>query len=109
MQASDLKNLNIAIVGAGYGGAAAGKALSLLGANVQVYEQATSDPRGRRRHRPAPVHAWTGSAQWGIFDAIAEVSSPSDYFEILTATGDQIIRRRRGRRSTTTAWRTRPT
>ena len=30
--------------------------------------------------------------QWGIFDAIAEVSSPSDYFEILTATGDPIMK-----------------
>ncbi|MGJ3558377.1 NAD(P)-binding protein [Streptomyces sp. INA 01156] len=41
MQTSDLKNLKIAIVGAGYGGAAAAKALSLLGAEVNVYEQAT--------------------------------------------------------------------
>ena len=30
--------------------------------------------------------------QWGIFDAIANVSSPSDYFEILTATGDPIMK-----------------
>jgi len=30
--------------------------------------------------------------QWGIFDAIARVSSPSDYFEILTATGDPIMK-----------------
>ena len=29
---------------------------------------------------------------WGIFDAIAQVSSPSDYFEILTATGDPIMK-----------------
>ena len=29
--------------------------------------------------------------QWGIFDAIAAVSSPSDYFEILTADGHPII------------------
>ena len=55
MQTSDLKNLTIAIVGAGYGGAAAAKALSLLGADVTVYEQAEPDPRGRRRHRPAPL------------------------------------------------------
>ena len=41
MQASDLSNLNVAIIGAGYAGAAAGKALSLLGCNVQVYEQAS--------------------------------------------------------------------
>jgi salicylate hydroxylase len=30
--------------------------------------------------------------QWGIFDAIAKVTSPSDYFEILTATGDPIMK-----------------
>jgi salicylate hydroxylase len=30
--------------------------------------------------------------RWGIFDAIAKVSSPSDYFEILTATGDPIAK-----------------
>ena len=30
--------------------------------------------------------------QWGTFDAIAAVSSPSDYFEILTATGDPIMK-----------------
>ncbi|MFE9941918.1 NAD(P)-binding protein, partial [Streptomyces hirsutus] len=40
MQHSELKNLKIAVVGAGYGGAAAAKALSLLGAKVDVYEQA---------------------------------------------------------------------
>ncbi|WCI07762.1 NAD(P)-binding protein [Arthrobacter sp. OVS8] len=40
MKAEDIKNLKIAVVGAGYGGAAAAKALSLLGAEVRVYEQA---------------------------------------------------------------------
>ena len=30
--------------------------------------------------------------QWGIFDAIAKVSSASDYFEILTATGEPIMK-----------------
>ena len=91
MKAEDIKNLNIAIVGAGYGGAAAAKALSLLGANVNVYEQAS-----RMREvgagiglRPATMHRFR---QWGIFDAIAKVSSPSDYFEILTATGEPIMK-----------------
>ena len=41
MQPSELKNLKIAVVGAGYGGAAVAKALSLLGAHVDVYEQAS--------------------------------------------------------------------
>jgi salicylate hydroxylase len=30
--------------------------------------------------------------QWGIFEAIAKVSSPSDYFEILTATGEPLMK-----------------
>ncbi|MGW8748462.1 FAD-dependent oxidoreductase [Streptomyces sp. NPDC055794] len=91
MQPSDLKNLKIAVVGAGYGGAAAAKALSLLGAHVDVYEQA-----GRIREvgagiglRPATMNRFR---QWGVFDAIADVSSPSEYFEILTATGDPIMK-----------------
>ena len=37
----DIKNLKIAVVGAGYGGAAVAKGLSLLGADVSVYEQAS--------------------------------------------------------------------
>ncbi|MFC9463641.1 FAD-dependent oxidoreductase [Streptomyces coelicoflavus] len=91
MQLSDLKNLKIAVVGAGYGGAAAAKALSLLGARVDVYEQAS-----RMREvgagiglRPSTMNRFR---EWGIFDAIADVTSPSDYFEILTATGDPIMK-----------------
>ncbi len=91
MQPSDLKNLRIAVVGGGYGGAAAAKALSLLGADVNVYEQA-----GQIREvgagiglRPSTMDLFR---QWGIFDAIAKVSSASDYFEILTATGDPIMK-----------------
>ncbi|MFF0815163.1 FAD-dependent oxidoreductase [Rhodococcus sp. NPDC003318] len=90
MQPEDLKKLNIAIVGAGYAGAAAAKALSLLGATVTVYEQA-----GEIREvgagiglRPSTMDRFR---QWGIFDAVAKVSSPSDYFEILTGTGERII------------------
>ncbi|MFF8881223.1 FAD-dependent oxidoreductase [Streptomyces flaveolus] len=91
MQSSDLEKLKIAVVGAGYGGAAAAKALSLLGADVAVYEQT-----GRIREvgagiglRPSTVNRFR---EWGIFDAIAEVSSPSEYFEILTPTGEPIMK-----------------
>ncbi|GGG50661.1 salicylate hydroxylase [Kocuria dechangensis] len=91
MKASDIKNLKIAIIGAGYGGAAAAKALSLLGADVTVYEQAAQigEVGAGIGLRPATMHRFR---QWGIFDAIAKVSSPSDYFEILTATGDPIMK-----------------
>ncbi|MFF2243764.1 FAD-dependent monooxygenase [Arthrobacter sp. NPDC058130] len=91
MKASEIKNLNIAIVGAGYGGAAAAKALSLLGANVNVYEQASQmrEVGAGIGLRPATMDRFS---RWGIFDAIAKVSSPSDYFEILTATGEPIMK-----------------
>ena len=91
MKAEDIKNLNIAIVGAGYGGAAAAKALSLLGADVTVYEQASQmrEVGAGIGLRPATMHRFR---QWSIFDTIANVSSPSDYFEILTATGDPIMK-----------------
>jgi salicylate hydroxylase len=90
MQASELKNLNVAVLGAGYAGASAGKALSLLGCNVKVYEQA-----GHIREvgagiglRPSTMDCFR---RWGSFDAIARVSSPSDYFAILTATGEALM------------------
>jgi len=91
MQPTELKNLNIAIVGAGYAGAAAAKALSLLGAEVTVYEQASAvrEVGAGIGLRPSTMHRFR---QWGIFDAIAKVSSPSDYFEILTATNDPILK-----------------
>ena len=91
MKAEDIKNLKIAIVGAGYGGAAAAKALSLLGADVKVYEQAPQmgEVGAGIGLRPATMARFR---QWGIFDAIAQVSSPSDYFEILTATGEPIMK-----------------
>ncbi|MTE17443.1 FAD-dependent oxidoreductase [Nocardia aurantiaca] len=91
MHSSDLKNLKIAIVGAGYAGAAAAKGLSLLGADVTVYERATEigEVGAGIGLRPSTMDRFR---QWGIFDAIAKVSSPSDYFEILTATGEQIMR-----------------
>ena len=40
MQLQALKDLDVAIIGAGYAGAAAGRALGRLGCNVKIYEQA---------------------------------------------------------------------
>jgi salicylate hydroxylase len=91
MQSSDLRDLNVAVVGAGYGGAAAAKALSLLGANVHIYEQAVRvrEVGAGIGLRPPTLDLFR---TWGIFDAMAAVSSPSDYFEILTAAGEPIMR-----------------
>lgn len=91
MHLSALTNLKIAIVGAGYGGAAAAKALSLLGARVDVYEQAAEirEAGAGIGLRPATMNRFR---EWGIFDAIAEVSSPSAHFEILTPACDPIMK-----------------
>src|ERR1700712_1609160 len=87
----DIKDLTIAVVGAGYGGAAVAKGLSLLGADVAVYEQATQirEVGAGIGLRPSTMDRFR---QWGVFDAIDAVSSASDYFEILTADGHPIAK-----------------
>jgi len=89
----DLKNLNIAIIGAGYAGAAAAKALSIRGATVNVYEQATQihEVGAGIGLRPSSLDEFR---QWGILDAIERVTSPSESFQILTATGHPIAKER---------------
>ncbi|MFL4477762.1 FAD-dependent oxidoreductase [Paeniglutamicibacter sp. ORCA_105] len=91
MQISDIKNLRIAIVGGGYGGAALAKALQHIGAeNVHVYEQASALAQvgAGIGLRPPSVELFR---KWGIFDAIAAVSSPSDHLEIISADGKHIL------------------
>ncbi len=85
----DMKNLNVAIIGAGYAGASTAKALSNLGANVTVYEQAQElrEVGAGIGLRPSSVDQFK---RWGILDAIEAVTSPSDRFEILTPTGGPI-------------------
>lgn len=87
----DLSNLNIAVVGAGYGGLAAAKALSVAGANVTVYEQASEikEVGAGIGLRPSSMAQFR---KWGIFDAVAGVSNPSEAFEILTADSHPIAK-----------------
>jgi salicylate hydroxylase len=91
MTPSELKNLKVAVVGAGYGGASAAKALSLLGADVTVYERA-----GQVREVGAGIGLRPDTMEqfrrWGSLAAVAAVSSPSDYFEALTALGEPIMK-----------------
>ncbi len=91
MDSTQLQNLKIAVVGGGYGGASAAKALSLLGADVTVYEQASAirEVGAGIGLRPSSMDLFR---QWGAFEDIARVTSPSDYFEILTATGETIMK-----------------
>lgn len=84
-----MKELNIAIIGAGYAGATAALALSQLGATVTVYEQAQeiNEVGAGIGLRPSTMDQFR---KLGIFDRIAAVTSPSDYFEILTAHSQRI-------------------
>lgn len=91
MKSSELKDLRIAIVGGGYGGAAAAKALQSIGCeNVHVYEQATKITQigAGIGLRPTTMNLFR---QWGIFDEIAKVSTPSDRLYIYSADGSQLI------------------
>jgi salicylate hydroxylase len=85
----DVKNLDVAIIGAGYAGATTARALNLLGANVTVYEQAQAikEVGAGIGLRPSTVDQFR---KLGLYDAIAAVTSPSDYFEVLTAHGHRI-------------------
>ena len=91
MKISEFKDLHIAIIGGGYGGAAAAIALKSIGAeNVHVYEQAPAFGQvgAGIGLRPTTVELFR---QWGIFDAVAAVSSPSEHLEIITADGGHVI------------------
>lgn len=91
MQITDIKNLRIAIVGGGYGGASLAKALQTIGAeNVHVYEQANAIAQvgAGIGLRPPSVELFR---KWGMFDAIAAVSSPSEFLEIISGDGQQVF------------------
>lgn len=90
MNRDELSKINVAIIGGGYGGASAALALSRLGMNVKVYEQAEgmTEVGAGIGLRPSTVRFFM---QNGAFDAIAAVSSPSYEFQICTETGHQIF------------------
>lgn len=87
----DITGLNVAIIGAGYAGASTAKAISNLGANVTVYEQAPElgEVGAGIGLRPSSLDQFR---KWGILEAIERVTSPSESFEILTATGERIAK-----------------
>ncbi|MFV0375385.1 FAD-dependent monooxygenase [Microbacterium sp.] len=87
----DVTTLNVAVIGAGYAGAAVAKALSNLGATVNVYEQAAEigEVGAGIGLRPSSMARFR---DWGILDRITAVSSPSDYFEILSGEGHPIMK-----------------
>lgn len=89
MDADELNDLDVAVIGAGYAGATTARAVSLLGANVTVYEQAQEikEVGAGIGLRPSTMDQFR---KLGIYDEVAAVTSPSDYFEILTADGHRI-------------------
>lgn len=91
MDTNTLSTLRVAIIGAGYGGASAAVALDRIGVtNVAVYEQAAAlgQVGAGIGLRPETVERFRN---WGLFDAIAAVSSPSDHLEILSADGSTVF------------------
>lgn len=86
----DLTNLRVAVIGAGYAGVCTARTLSDLGAQVTVYEQASvaGEVGAGIGLRPSSMDAFR---RWGILDAITAVSTPSPGFQILTATGEEIM------------------
>lgn len=89
MTPDTLKDLKIAVIGAGYAGATAAFALGRLGAKVTVYEQATEvkEVGAGIGLRPSTMDQFR---KLGLFDVIDAVTSPSDCFEVLTADGHRI-------------------
>jgi salicylate hydroxylase len=90
MDEDKFEKLNVAIIGAGYAGATAARALSLLGANVTVYEQAQEikEVGAGIGLRPSTMDQFR---KLGIYAAIDAVTSPSHCFEVLTAHGQRIL------------------
>lgn len=90
MNTEELKNIRVAVVGGGYGGAATGLALSNLGMNVTVYEQAPAlgEVGAGIGLRPETVQFFRDN---NAFEAIAAVSSPSEEFRIMDAKGNLIF------------------
>jgi salicylate hydroxylase len=82
----ELQGLKVAVIGGGYAGASTAKALSALDADVTVYEQASQSGEvgAGIGLRPSSMAAFR---QWGIFEDIARVSTPSEGLQILSPTG----------------------
>lgn len=89
MTPESLKNLTVAVIGAGYAGATTALALNQLGAKVTVYEQAqeVKEVGAGIGLRPSTMDQFR---RLGIFEQINAVTSPSEYFEIVTAHGQRI-------------------
>lgn len=91
MKLSELKELKVAVVGGGYAGAAAALALDQIGADVNVYEQASAagEVGAGIGLRPPTVQVLR---DLGVFGDFTAVSSPSEAIEVHLADGTLIAK-----------------
>lgn len=91
MNDKGIKDLKVAVVGGGFGGAAATVFLNRLGADVHLYEQAKDikEVGAGIGMRPKTLEIFR---RWGILDDMNTVSSASDFFEILDGYGSPVVR-----------------
>ena len=91
MNRTDISNLRIAVIGGGFGGAAATVFLNHLGADVHLYEQAKEikEVGAGIGMRPKTLEVFR---KWGILAEMNNVSSASEFFEILDGYGKPVVR-----------------
>lgn len=89
MKPEDIQKLRVAVIGGGYAGATAGLALSRIGADVTVYEQAkeVKEVGAGIGLRPAVIKLFR---RLGIYDEIAAVTTASPAHDIYSAQGELI-------------------
>ncbi|MFC2947608.1 FAD-dependent oxidoreductase [Virgibacillus sediminis] len=85
--------LKVAIIGGGFGGAAAAVALRSVGIKADLYEQAPviGEVGAGIGMRPPTVEFFK---DWGIYDAMVSKSSVSEYMEVVTGKGEVVFRER---------------
>jgi len=87
------QNMRVAIIGGGFGGAAAAVALHNIGIKADLYEQApqVGEVGAGIGMRPPTVHCFR---DWGIHEAIMNKTTESYYMEILKGNGESLIKER---------------
>lgn len=87
------QDLRVAIIGGGYGGAAAAVALHNIGIKADLYEQAPEigEVGAGIGLRPPSIHCFK---EWGIYDAVKKVSTESQYMAVLKGNGEVIVKER---------------
>lgn len=90
LKGKNKSELKVAIIGGGFGGAAAAVALHSAGIQADLYEQApvVGEVGAGIGMRPPTVQCFK---EWGIYDAIVNKSTVSYYMQILKGNGEVLI------------------